>query len=206
MLTVAQPLAALAEKTGMKRSADLQQALTMQQKVRKCEHGLGYIVLQAAIFAARAVLQTQSSEPADPGDAVWQAFVFELMDKYKQVAYTTALQLCCDSDSLKSIRDQVEAIWLGATRAAMGEDNVKGVKAANPSEVFWQAMISAAMETEDVVFFRASLKTTRWGRRGGLSWQGDISEATASAMLYDFRASQLQGCEKCDIFKSLPKF
>jgi hypothetical protein len=73
-----QPFAVLAETMkGKKRSAELLQAFT---KLRKCEHeDLGFIVLQAAISAARTVLQTQSSEPADPGDAMWQAFASELM-------------------------------------------------------------------------------------------------------------------------------
>lgn len=192
-----QPLAALTEKTrGRKRSADLFHALTMKHKARKCEDGLGYIVLQAAIFAARSVLLTQRSEPADPGDALWQAFVFELMHNFKKVAYATALDVCCCySDSNKTIHE-VDAIWQGATRAAMGADDGKNV--------FWQVMISAAMETEEVTFFKASLKTSRWAG-GRLSWQGDISAATATAMLHEFRANQRQGCE-CDIFKSLPKF
>jgi hypothetical protein len=86
----------------------------------------------------------------------------------------------------------------------MGTDIVKGVALTNPSGAFWQAMISAAMETEDVTFFRASLKTARYGSCGGLSWQGDISAATASAMLREFRASRLGG-HGCDIFKSLPQ-
>lgn len=199
-----QPLAALAETVqGKKRSADLLQAFA---KVRKCEHeDLGYVVLQAAISAARAVLQTQSSEAADPGHAVWQAFASELMETYKHMAYNTVLHSCRHTDLFKTSLDKVDAIWLGATRAAMGADIVKGVALANPSRAFWQAMISAAMESEDVKFFRTSLKTDRYGKCGGLSWQGDISAATASAMLYEFRASKLEGCA-CDIFKSLPKF
>ena len=200
-----QPLAALAEtRKGKKRSADL---LQQCENIRNCEHDdLGYIVLQAAVSAARAVLQTHSSEAADPGHAVWQACASELMETYKHMAYSTVLQRCRRSYLFKTSLDQVDAIWLGATRAAMGADIVKGVALPNPSGAFWQAMISAAMETEDVKFFRSSLKTARYGPCGGLSWQGDISANMARAMLWEFRASQRKGCASCDIFKSFPKF
>ena len=157
-----------------------------KKRVRACKHAdLGYAVMQAAMSAAMAIIHTKGFADCDPGDALWPHFVCDVMAGYKHKAYTTDVE----NRKFEHVIDAVDAIWLGAACAAMGANNAQAFDDADCEEAFWKAMISAAMDMDDVKAYKANLQRPRELREGA-RWDGTISVATAASMLKAYATGQ----------------
>ena len=71
----------------------------------------------------------------------------------------------------------------------MGANNAQAFDDADCEEAFWQAMISAAMDMDDVKAYKANLQRPRELREGA-RWDGTISVATAASMLKAYATGQ----------------